>query len=162
AQQELPLYVALTMRSEYLGLCAPLPGLPDAINQSMYLLPQMTRDQLRAAIQEPVEVHGGAISERLVNRLLNDVGDNADQLPILQHALMRLWSVWAPQHNQHNNGEIDLQHYRQVGQLESSLSQHAEEAYALLSERQQEIAETLFRQIIETTPDNQTIRKPST
>ena len=31
------------------------------------------------------------MTPRLVNRLLNDVGDNPDQLPILQHALMRTW-----------------------------------------------------------------------
>jgi hypothetical protein len=29
----------------------------------------------------------------LVTRLLNDLGDNPDQLPVLQHALMRTWDL---------------------------------------------------------------------
>jgi hypothetical protein len=158
-QRDLPVYVVLTMRSEFLGLCAPLPGLADAINQGLYLLPSMTRDQLRRAIEEPITAHEGTISNRLVNRLLNDLGANIDQLPILQHALMRLWSIWL---SDRQYGPIDLEQYQRIGLLESSLSQHAEEAFAELDERQRAIAESLFRQIIDTTPDNQTIRRPST
>lgn len=157
-QRDLPVYVVLTMRSEFLGQCAPLPGLADAMNQGLYLLPSMTRDQLRGAIQEPITAHEGTITNRLVNRLLNDLGGNIDQLPILQHALMRLWVIWLPD-RQH--GPMDLAQYQRIGQLESSLSQHAEEAFAELDERQRAIAESLFKQITDTTPDNQTIRRPS-
>ncbi|HJY83408.1 MAG TPA: hypothetical protein VKK81_20275, partial [Candidatus Binatia bacterium] len=158
-QHDLPVYVVLTMRSEFLGQCAPLPGLADAINQGLYLLPSMTRDQLRRAIQEPITAHEGTITNRLVNRLLNDLGSNIDQLPILQHALMRLWSIWL---SDRQHGPMDLEQYQRIGLLESSLSQHAEEAFAELDERQRAIAESLFRQITDTTPDNQTIRRPST
>jgi hypothetical protein len=38
----------------------------------------MSRDQRRRAIEEPVGVGGGQIALRLVNRLLNEVGDNPD------------------------------------------------------------------------------------
>lgn len=50
------------------------------INASNYLVPQMTRDQKRMAIEGPVAVGGGRISQRLVKRLLSDIGDNQDQL----------------------------------------------------------------------------------
>ena len=39
--------------------------------------------------------------------LLNDGGDDADQLPVMQHALMRIWEKW--QNNSH--GSLDLEHY---------------------------------------------------
>ena len=54
----------------------------------------MTREDFRQAILGPVAVGHGEISDRLVQQLLNDVGDNPDQLPILQHALMRTWDYW--------------------------------------------------------------------
>ena len=51
--REFPIYVAITMRSEYLGACALIEGLADAINAGMFLTPRMTRDQCREAIVGP-------------------------------------------------------------------------------------------------------------
>ena len=79
------------MRSDFIGNCMELGDLPETINAGLYLVPRMTRDELRSAITGPVAVGGGTIAPRLVSRLLNDVGDDPDQLPILQHALMRTW-----------------------------------------------------------------------
>lgn len=139
----LPVYVALTMRSDFLGNCALFPGLADAINNGLYLLPQMEREQLRAAIKGPVEAGGGKISERLIDTLINDLRDDADQLPILQHAMMRLWGQW----RQDGGEKIDFEHYRKIGELSASLCKHAEEVFTNLDERQKFIAEAIFRSI---------------
>src|SRR2546422_1050280 len=101
--------------------------LPEAVTTGLYLIPRMTREQRRAAIVEPVRVGGGSIAPRLVNRLLNDVGDNPDQLPILQHALMRTWDYWQA-HDPHRR-PIDLEDYRAIGGMAEALSLHADEAY---------------------------------
>jgi conflict system STAND superfamily ATPase len=160
AQRDLPVYIVLTMRSEFLGQCAAFRGLAEAITDGLYLLPDMTRDCLREVIQKPIALHGGAISERLVNRLLNDIGGNADQLPILQHALMRLWGNWEPRHA---DGPMDIAQYEVIGELKGSLSGHAENIYErdLRTPREQELAEALFRSITETTPEGQTVRRPT-
>ena len=55
-QQEIPIYVVLTMRSDYLGDCSHFWDLPEAINESQYLIPRLTRDQLREAITGPIAV----------------------------------------------------------------------------------------------------------
>ncbi len=93
---DLRVYIVLTMRSDFLGSCVEFHRLPEAINQGQYLVPRMTRDERRAAIESPVAVAGGEISPRLSLRLLNDVGDNPDQLPILpgqrSHPLSDRWS----------------------------------------------------------------------
>ena len=91
AQRELPIYIVITMRSDFLGDCALFSGLPEAINDSQYLTPRLTREQCRLAITGPAKVFGGAVDPALVNRLLNDFGPDPDQLPLLQHALMRMW-----------------------------------------------------------------------
>src|SRR6185295_14728852 len=93
-QYDVPIYIVLTMRSDFIGDCMDYPGLPEAVNDGQYLVPRMTRDELRSAINGPVAVGGGEIAPRLVLRLLNDLGDDHDQLPILQHALMRTWDYW--------------------------------------------------------------------
>ena len=45
-QTERPIYVVLTMRSDYLGDCSLFRGLAEAVNEGEYLIPRLTRDQL--------------------------------------------------------------------------------------------------------------------
>jgi hypothetical protein len=83
--------VLITMRSDFIGDCANLHGLSEAVSATQYLVPNLTRSQLEEAIRNPIEKAGGTIEPELVERLLNDCGDELDQLPVLQHCLMRLW-----------------------------------------------------------------------
>lgn len=154
-----PIYVALTMRSDFIGECAQYPDLTQMINDSHYLIPQMTRDQKRLAIEGPVAVGGGQIAPRLTQQLLNDVGDNPDQLPILQHALMRTWAFWTE--NRKPSEPMDLRHYNAIGTLKEALSLHANEAFDSLSKREQEICETMFKALIDRGSENQGIRRPT-
>jgi hypothetical protein len=39
ADSNSPIYVVLTMRSDFIGDCMELPGLPEAINRGQYLVP---------------------------------------------------------------------------------------------------------------------------
>ncbi|MEQ9401943.1 MAG: High-affnity carbon uptake protein Hat/HatR [Cyclobacteriaceae bacterium] len=158
-QYDEPIYIALTMRSDFIGECAQYPDLTQMINDSHYLIPQMTRDQKRTAIEGPVAVGGGKISPRLTQQLLNDVGDSPDQLPILQHALMRTWSYWTD--NRKVGEPIDLRHYNSIGTLREALSLHANEAYDSLSKREKEICEVLFKALTERGNENQGIRRPT-
>ena len=155
---DVPIYVAVTMRSDFIGDCAHYPGLTELINQSSFVIPQMTRDQKRMAVEGPVAVGGGRIAPRLVKRVLKEVGDNQDQLPIMQHALMRTWEYWAD--NREKDEEIDFRHYNAVGKIAEALSQHADEAYDKLSPNHKHIAEILFKRLTEKGTDNYGIRRP--
>jgi hypothetical protein len=120
---EFPIYVAITMRSEYLGACALVEGLADAINAGMFLTPRMTRDLCREAIVGPAAVCDIDIEPALVNRLLNDLANfapwddsdtndqldrimrRADQLPLLQYrstAWLRARCQRRPAHQAHH------------------------------------------------------------
>ncbi len=158
-QDDVPIYVVLTMRSDFIGHCTEFPGLAEATNDGQYLVPRMTREERKAAIVGPVAVGGAEIAPRLVLRLLNDVGDDPDQLPILQHALMRTWDYW--QHH-HSDGEaIDLRHYEATGTMQEALSLHAEEAFRELeSAAEQRIAELMFRGLTDTGSDARGVRRP--
>ena len=158
-QSEVPIYVVLTMRSDFIGDCAQFQELTKAINDSNFLIPQMTREDFKNAIEGPVAVGGGKISARMVQQLLNDVGDNQDQLPILQHALMRTWDYWIANRN---GGEImDINHYQAIGQMGSALSEHANEAFDELQEEEKRLCESMFKTLTEKGGDNRGIRHPT-
>ena len=155
------IYVVITMRSDYIGDCMEFAGLPEAINDGQYLVPRLKREELRSVITGPVAVRGGEIAPRLVTRLLNEVGDDPDQLPVLQHALMRTWDYWEEHHS--GSEPLDLRHYEAVGSMKKALSQHADEVYhGLASDRERRIAERLFRLLTDTADDVRGIRHPTT
>ena len=154
------IYVVLTMRSDFLGDCARFEGLPEAINRGEYLVPRMTREERRSAIVGPVQVGGGEISPVLVTRLLNDVGDNPDQLSILQHALNRTWSRW--QFEGHGIGAMSLEHYEAIGRMAHALDQHAEKAFAELpDERARNICKKIFQALTDKGTDARGVRRPT-
>ncbi|NJN28289.1 MAG: hypothetical protein HC819_21130 [Cyclobacteriaceae bacterium] len=157
SQSEVPIYIALTMRSDFIGDCSQFPELTHIINKSHYLIPQMTRDQQRLAIEGPVAVGGGKITKRLVQQLLNDVGNNPDQLPVMQHALMRTWNYWVA--NRDMDEPIDLRHYIAIGKIHEALSQHANEAYSELDKKEKEVCEVLFKALTEKGADNHGVRR---
>jgi energy-coupling factor transporter ATP-binding protein EcfA2 len=158
--EDAPIYVAITMRSDFIGDCAQFPELTRKINDSHYLIPQMTRDQKRRAIEGPVAVGGATIAPRLVQQLLNDLGDNPDQLPILQHALMRTWSYWS-RYKDYEDEAVDLKHYEAIGTMAEALSMHANEAYDELEDDQKRICEVMFKAITEKRGENFGIRRPT-
>jgi WD40 repeat protein len=158
--EDAPIYVAITMRSDFIGDCAQFPELTRKINDSHYLIPQMTRDQKRRAIEGPVAVGGAKITPRLVQQLLNDLGDNPDQLPILQHALMRTWSYWSA-YRDYDDEQVDLKHYEAIGTMSEALSMHANEAFDELTEDQKRVCEILFKAITEKRGENFGIRRPT-
>jgi energy-coupling factor transporter ATP-binding protein EcfA2 len=155
-----PIYVAITMRSDFIGDCAQFPELTRKINDSHYLIPQLTREQKRRAIEGPVAVGGAKITPRLVQQLLNDLGDNPDQLPILQHALMRTWSYWSL-YRDYEEEQVDLKHYEAIGTMAEALSMHANEAFDELTDDQKRICEILFKAITEKRGENFGIRRPT-
>ncbi|HWS85730.1 MAG TPA: hypothetical protein VN282_01965 [Pyrinomonadaceae bacterium] len=160
-QTEIPIYVVLTMRSDYLGDCAKFWDLPEAINDGQYLIPRLTREQRREAIRGPVMVRGAEITPQLVTQLLNDMGDSPDQLPILQHALMRTWDRW--EEGGHPDEPIGISHYNSIGKIAEALSRHVEEAYGELPDaRSREVAEKLFKCLTERAAGDREGRRPTT
>ena len=159
-QTAVPIYVVLTMRSDFIGDCMRYPGLPEAVNEGQYLVPRMTREGLRAAITGPVAVAGAQIAPRLVLRLLNDVADRQDELPLVQHVLMRTWDHWS-RHSAPGT-PIDLANYEAVGGLQDALSKHAEEAYQETgSDQMKRLTERVFRALTDTFTDPRGVRRPT-
>jgi WD40 repeat protein len=153
------IYTIITMRSDFIGECAHYQGLTQLINNSNYLVPHMDRENYRQAIEGPVKYAGAAIEPKLTETILDDIGDRTDQLPVLQHALMRTWTYW--EELDEPDRPISYSDYDAVGTMSDAMSRHANEAYEELNARGKEICEKMFRSIIEKGTDNKGIRHPS-
>jgi conflict system STAND superfamily ATPase len=177
--RQFPIYVALTMRSEYLGACALVDGLAEAISAGMFLTPRMTREECRAAIVGPAKVCGVEIEEALVNRLLNDLAAfapwddrgrsdqldrlirRADQLPLLQYCLNRMWI--RAQDGRASGGAVTLTlaDYERIRGLAGALNAHADEILAGLGPDKLPVAEAVFRALTEGSTISDAVRRPT-
>lgn len=122
-EEKLPIYVIITMRSDFIGQCASFRGLPEAIGFSQFFVPRLNRAQLQEVIEEPAVLSGNKISRRLTERLIYDMVEGTDQLPILQHALNQIWKM-----ANEGRSEMDLLHYAMVGGMKGTELQAKEAA----------------------------------
>ncbi|MBN2275502.1 MAG: hypothetical protein JXK95_14310 [Bacteroidales bacterium] len=159
-QKGYPIYVVLTMRSDFIGECSQFQELTKLINQSNFLIPQMTREDFREAVLGPLAVGGAEIDAQLLHHILNSLEDKSDQLPVLQHAMMRTWEFWA--HNNDPAVPIKMRDYEAAGRVENALSMHANEAYEELSEDGKRICKSIFKCLTEKGTDNKGTRHPAT
>jgi len=166
-QTERPVHVVLTMRTDFIGDCDQFDGLPEAINTGQFLVPRLSWRQLELAITGPLRVPGFEceIDRAIVDHMLNAASHERDALPLVQHALLRMWLTAAGSDAQHpRDGEstrhiTETEHYLPIGSLSHALNLHATELYESLAAGQQRIAERLFRCLAVRSPKGQLIRR---
>lgn len=159
-QVDVPIYVLITLRSDFIGDCDRFTGLPEAINNGQFLIPRMKPEELKLSITGPIELVDKKTAPRLVQRLLKDVGNNLDQLPVMQHALMRTFNVFINENDL--KAPIDIVHYEKTGCMVKALSNHAEEAYnELKTDSKKKLAEEIFKTITTKGDDNRGVRRPT-
>jgi energy-coupling factor transporter ATP-binding protein EcfA2 len=169
------LYVVTTMRSEYLGDCPRFTGLAETLNETHYLVPRMNEEELRQAIVEPAEIKQGSIQHELVERLIEDVRSQKDQLPILQHTLLWMWIQEEEKRQSEglNAGagiHLGLAQYEQLEagrsagspeRVRNALSRHGDRILDGLSAEEQKVAEVMFRRMVEVEEHSNRLRRPT-
>jgi hypothetical protein len=151
------LRVMLTMRSDFVGDCEVFLGLPQAVSQSQFLVPRLTRSQMEAAITGPSRIRRAGFApfefqEGLVNTLINEAGDRPDLLPQLQHALMRTWKL-------SDRRLLTEGDYDRAGRFSKSLSNDADEAFQSLDNVSQQLARRLFLLLCDVSAEGQFTRR---
>jgi len=156
-QADLPFFVVITMRSDFIGDCSQFYGLPEAMNESLYLVPKLTRMQLRTVIEGPAKLFGGKLNPSITSFLLNELDKVKDELPLLQHALMRMWDY---EIKTNHSGEIDFTDYEQIGGIEGALSRDADNTLKKLDESDARLTKTIFQALTTIDDNGRKIRRP--
>jgi hypothetical protein len=168
ARRRLPVYVVLTMRSDFLGDCDLFLGLPEAMNEGQYLVPRLGRSQLREVIVAPALLARGepglaperVVTPRLRDALLNELGERTDRLPVLQHALLHTWDAWQ---KAGGDGALDLKDLEEAGGLDEALSRDAEEALDELAREGvgRHAVRRIFQRLTAVDPAGRRVRSPA-
>ena len=152
-------FLVIAIRSDLITECAHYRNFTSLLNSSNYLVSKMNRDNIREAIVGPVKNAGADIDADLVELLISEVSDRADQLPLLQHALMRTWLRWKELDG--TDRPLDFSDYFSIGTMRDAISRHADEIYEKLDHHGKTICEKLFKLITGKGSDNKGIRYPS-
>lgn len=136
------LTLVMTIRGTfYDSLISASRDLSDRLEQAVVNLGTMTRDELHRAVVEPAKRVGLDFEPGLVKRILDDVGDEPGNLPLLEFALAELWS--------RRQGKL-MTHgaYEEIGGVSGAMAQRADAVFAALSPVQQERAHRLLTRLV--------------
>jgi WD40 repeat protein/DNA-binding SARP family transcriptional activator len=142
AQPAIPVVLLMTLRADFMGQALSHRPLADALQHGTFILGPMNREELQAAIQNPAEKQGAAFEPGLVNRILDDVGQEPGNLPLLEFALTLMW-------DQLDQGWLTHAAYEEIGRVEGALAHYAEKVYTGLDENEQEKARKIFIQLVQ-------------
>ena len=150
-----PFLLLLTLRADFMGQALTHRPFADALQEGSLLLGPMNREELRSAIEKPAEQQGAAFETGLVARLLDDVGKEPGNLPLLEFALALLWERL-------DQGWMTHAAYEDIGLVEGALARYAEEVYTEIEESAQEKARWIFVQLVQPGSGTEDTRRVTT
>lgn len=133
--------VVLTLRADFFGYALSYRPLADVLQDADFKLGPMNRTELQAAIEQPALKQGVEIEDGLVERILDAVGDEPGDLPLLEFALTRMW-------DKQSYRKLTHAAYEEIGGIEDALTKHADEVFERLSETEQKVAQRIFVQMV--------------
>ena len=137
-----PLVVLLTLRADFMGQALAHRPFADALQEGALLLGPMNRAELQAVVEKPAELQGAAFETGLIPRILDDVGEEPGNLPLLEFALSLLWERL-------DQGWLTHDAYDEIGRVDGALARYAEEVYEALSPEHQQTAQRIFIQLVQ-------------
>jgi tetratricopeptide (TPR) repeat protein len=138
---ESKLSVVLTLRGDFVGGALAYRPLSDRLQGAQINIGPMIREELECAILKPAEKVQLEFEPGLVQRILNDVGDEPGNLPLLEFVLKDLWEK--------RRGRVLLNEtYDAIGGLQGAVATKADELLKDLSLADQKILQRVFLRIV--------------
>ncbi|MBN1249934.1 MAG: PD40 domain-containing protein, partial [Anaerolineae bacterium] len=150
-----PLTLLVTLRADFMGQALGHRRLADVLSAASEMLGPMTREELREAIEKPAASQGAAFEAGLVDRLLDDVGEEPGNLPLLEFALTLLWERL-------DFGWITHAAYEQIGRVAGALAQYAQEVFNALPDQDQLLCHRIFTQLVQPGEGTEDTRRVAT
>ncbi len=136
------LNAVITMRGSFYGyLIGASRQLSDKMENSVINLGPMTREEMNKAIVGPAKRLGLSLEPGLAKQMLDDVGDEPGNLPLLEFALTELWA-------RREGGVLTHAAYGQIGGVGGAIVRRAETIYAALTTEQQNAAKHALMRLV--------------
>ncbi|MEU6812587.1 serine protease [Streptomyces sp. NPDC046831] len=137
------LQVATALRADFLTSALNHPGLaPLLAGDRLFTVGAMSDEELRAAVERPLDHTGVRYEPGLVDRILSDLGSDPGRLPLLEFTLTRLWE-------RQRHGVIGHAAYESLGRVDDALVTHAEQIWGgALTEEERLAARALLVQLV--------------
>jgi hypothetical protein len=135
------LTVAITLRGDFVGKAFAYRTLSDRLQGAQINLGPMTRQELTLVIRKPAEKLQLNFEAGLVERILDAVGDEPGNLPLLEFVLTELWE-------KRRGGLLLNESYDTMGELKGALAKKANDFFAHLSPAEQSILQRVFLRLV--------------
>jgi len=146
------LKVILTLRADFWGQALSYRPLLDILEDADVKLGLMNREELSSAIEEPARLRGVRFEPGLTERILDDVGRDAGNLPLLEFALTQLWTL-------QDATLITHAAYDQIGGIKGALTSYADEIFNDLKPAEQESVRRVLVQMVKSGEGTQDTRR---
>jgi hypothetical protein len=133
--------VVLTLRGDFVGKALAYRPLSDRLQDAQINLGPMTRKELENAIREPAKKIQLEFEPGLVARILNDVGEEPGNLPLLEFVLKELW-------DKRRGGVLLNETYDAIGGLHGAVATKADKFFKDLSQTEQRVLQHVFLRIV--------------
>ncbi|MEV2269283.1 nSTAND1 domain-containing NTPase [Nonomuraea africana] len=116
-------HTLVTLRADFSGQMLEHPRLAELQRGAVYPVGTLGRDRLREVIEAPAARAGGVrFQDGLVDRILDDVGDEQGRLPLVEFALTMLWE-------RQRDGVLTHDAYLRLGGAAGALAAYAEQIW---------------------------------
>ncbi len=134
--------ILVALRADFFGRLAPYAELADLVGPNHVLLGPMGPGELRRAIEGPAQRTGLEVELALVDALVDDVAGEPGGLPLLSTALLDLW-------REREGRTLTLAAYKRTGGVRGAVGRHAEAAFRLLGEDEQQVARRILLRLVD-------------
>ncbi|HEU5407519.1 MAG TPA: SUMF1/EgtB/PvdO family nonheme iron enzyme, partial [Nitrospira sp.] len=136
------LSVVLTLRGDFFGRAiTDYRPLSDRVQGAQVNLGPMQRDELRQAIEEPARKVSLSFEPGLVDRILEQAGEEPGNLPLIEFVLRQLWE-------KRRGSELHHEAYGAMGELKGAIATKADSIYDSLSQQDQRRMQQIFLRLV--------------
>jgi energy-coupling factor transporter ATP-binding protein EcfA2/predicted nucleotide-binding protein len=142
AARSAPVTIIATVRADFYDPLIGHPEIQSLLPTCQVIVGSIKRSELERAIVEPAKKVGLAFdSPHLVQRILDETGEDASMLPLLQYALKQSWEL-------REGSTITGDSYARSGGVREAIWITAERAFEALSAEDQQTARQLFLRLV--------------
>ncbi len=143
--------LVLALRADRMGDVSAHPALAQLVERGLYVLPAMSPEDLRAAIEGPARQAGLIVEPGLTDLLVREVENEPGALPLLSHALRETWL-------RREGRTLTVAGYQASGGIRGAVAQSAESLYGELDPDQRRALHDLLLRLVSPGTEGEPVR----